>query len=123
MKKKKRIALYSDNGELAETLRLNLEDEGYNVIQFSGSEEDLKAMKEKQVDLLIFDLGIPVWKMEFIKKAKRINPLISVVLLSPIEESLTEFVFNEIEIAKTLVKPFELEEFSNSIKSILNYRV
>ena len=123
MKEKKRIALLSDNPKLAETLQLNLEDEGYYVIQLAGVEEDLKEMKEKQIDLLIFDLDVPVRRMEFIKEAKRINPVLSVVLLSPIEEDLTQFVFNEVEIAKTFIKPFELEEFSNSIKSILNFRL
>ena len=123
MKEKKRIALLSDNPKLAETLQLNLEDEGYYVIQLAGAEEDLKEMKEKQIDLLIFDLDVPVRRMEFIKEAKRINPVLSVVLLSPIEEDLTQFVFNEVEIAKTFIKPFELEEFSNSIKSILNFRL
>jgi DNA-binding response OmpR family regulator len=122
MSRQKTIALLSDNSELAETLQLDLEEEGYCVIQLTGVEEDRKAIKERKIDLLIFDLDLPVWRMEFIKDAKRINPLLSVVLLSPIEESLTEFVLDEIEIAKTFIKPFELEDFSNSIKSILDSR-
>ena len=123
MKEKKRIALFTGNTKLAETLRLNLEDEGYSIIQVAGAEEDLKEIKERQIDLLIFDLDVPVWRIEFIKEAKRINPVLAVVLLSPFEENLTRFMLNEIEIAKTFIKPFELEEFSNSIKSILNYRM
>lgn len=121
MRVRKRIALFSDNEKLAETLRLNLEDEGYYVIQFTGVEKDLKEVKERQIDLLIFDLDVPVWRMEFIKEAKRINPILSIVLLSPFEENLTRFMFDEIEIAKTFIKPFELEEFSNGIRSILRY--
>ena len=114
------IALLSENMKLAETLRLNLEDEGYYVIQLAGVEEDLKKIKDRQVDLLILDLDATVWRMEFVKKAKRINPILAVVLLSSFEENLTQFIFSDVETAKTFVKPFELEEFSNSIKSILN---
>jgi DNA-binding response OmpR family regulator len=120
MSEKKWIALLSENTKLAETLRLNLEDEGYYVIQLAGVEEDLKKIKDKQVDLLILDLDATVWRMAFVKKAKRINPILAVVLLSSFEENLTQFIFSDIETAKTFVKPFELEEFSNSIKSILS---
>ena len=116
------IALLSENMKLAETLRLNLEDEGYYVIQLAGVEEDLKKIKDRQVDLLILDLDATVWRMEFVKKAKRINPILAVVLLSSFEENLTQFIFSDVETAKTFVKPFELEEFSNSIKSILDSR-
>jgi DNA-binding response OmpR family regulator len=75
MKEKKRIALFTDNMKLAETLRLNLEDEGYCVFQVAGAEEDLKKIKEKQINLLIFDLDVPVWRIEFIKgKANKSHP-------------------------------------------------
>lgn len=122
MSEKKWIALLSENTKLAETLRLNLEDEGYYVIQLAGVEEDLKKIKDRQVDLLILDLDATVWRMEFVKKAKRINPILAVVFLSSFEENLTQFIFSDIENTKTFVKPFELEEFSNSIKSILDSR-
>jgi hypothetical protein len=39
--------------------------------------------------------------MEFVKKAKRINPILAVVLLSSFEENLTQFIFSDIETAKT----------------------
>lgn len=123
MKQKRRIALLSDNSDLAETLQLDLEEEGYDVLHLAGLKEDLKEIRDRGVDLLILDLDAPVWRVEFIKEVKRTSPILPVILLSSFEENLVRFFFNEIEVAKTFIKPFELEEFSNSIRSILGYRM
>ena len=122
MSRKRTIALLSDNSELAETLQLDLEEEGYDVLHLAGLKEDLKEIRDKGVDLLILDLDVPVWRVEFTKEVKRTRPTIPIILLSSFEENLVRFFFSEIEVAKTFIKPFELEEFSNSIKSILDRR-
>jgi len=121
MSRKRTIALLSDNSELAETLQLDLEEEGYDVLRLVGLKEDLKEIRDKGVDLLILDLDAPVWRVEFVKEVKRTRP-IPVILLSSFEENLVRFFFSEIEVVKAFIKPFELEEFSNSIKSILDSR-
>ena len=121
MGRKRTIALLSDNLELAETLQLDLEEEGYDVLRLVGLKEDLKEIRDKGVDLLILDLDAPVWRVEFVKEVKRTRP-IPVILLSSFEENLVRFFFSEIEVVKAFIKPFELEEFSNSIKSILDSR-
>jgi len=59
--------------------------------------------------------------VEFLKEVKRAKRILPVILLSSFEENIVRCVFSEIEPTKTFIKPFELEEFSNSIKSILNY--
>jgi two-component system OmpR family response regulator len=123
MSRQKTIALLSDNPELAETLQLDLEEEGYFVLHLAGLKEDLKEIRNKGVDLLILDLDAPAWRVEFIKEVKKTKPVLPVILLSSFEENLVRFFFNEIEVAKTFIKPFELEEFSNSVKSILDYRL
>jgi DNA-binding response OmpR family regulator len=122
MSEKRRIALLSDNSELAETLQLDLEEEGYDVLHLVGLKEDLKEIRDKGVDLIIFDLDAPVWRVEFIKEVKRTRPVLPIILLSSFEENLVRFFFSEFEVAKIFIKPFELEEFSNSIKSILDRR-
>ena len=123
MSEQRRIALLSDNSELAETLQLDLEEEGYYVIQLTGLKVDLKEIKDKEVDMLILDLDDPIWRIEFVKEVKKTSPILPIVLLSSFEESFIRSFFSEIEVAKTFIKPFELEEFSNSIRSILNYRM
>lgn len=120
MSRQKTIALLSDNSELSETIQLDLEEEGYHVLHLTGLKEDLNEMRGKGFDLLILDLDAPAWRVEFIKEMKRTRPILPVILLSSFEENLVRCVFSEIEATKTFIKPFELEEFSNSIKSILD---
>jgi DNA-binding response OmpR family regulator len=122
MSRQRTIALLSDNVELAETLQLDLEEEGYSVIQLTGLKEDLREIKDKEVDMLILDLDAPVWRIEFVREVKRTISILPIVLMSSFEESFVRFFFSEIEVAKAFIKPFELEEFSNSIKSILDSR-
>jgi DNA-binding response OmpR family regulator len=116
---RKTIALLSDNGRLEETLKLDLEDEGFNVIPIAGVERDLQIFRGVQINMLILDLDTHIWEISFVKEVRRIRPVLPIVLLSSFEEKLTDFLFNRIEIASTFIKPFELERFTRSINGIL----
>ena len=118
-KDRKTIALLSDNGRLEETLKLDLEDEGFNVIPIAGVERDLQIFRGAQINMLILDLDTHIWEISFVKEVRRIRPVLPIVLLSSFEEKLTDFLFNRIEIASTFIKPFELERFTSSINAIL----
>jgi len=118
-KDRKTIALLSDNGRLEETLKLDLEDEGFNVIPIAGVERDLQIFRGVQINMLILDLDTHIWEISFVKEVRRIRPVLPIVLLSSFEEKLTDFLFNRIEIASTFIKPFELERFTRSINGIL----
>jgi DNA-binding response OmpR family regulator len=118
-KDRKTIALLSDNGRLEETLKLDLEDEGFNVIPIAGVERDLQIFRGVQINMLILDLDTHIWEISFVKEVRRIRPVLPIVLLSSFEEKLTDFLFNRIEIASTFIKPFELERFTSSINAIL----
>lgn len=55
-----RIAIVDDSPELVDVLREVLTDEGYQVVAFSGEEEDLlDAMVAARPDLIILDLLLP----------------------------------------------------------------
>lgn len=118
-KDRKTIALLSDNGRLEETLKLDLEDEGFNVIPIAGVERDLQIFRGVQINMLILDLDTHIWEISFVKEVRRIRRVLPIVLLSSFEEKLTDFLFNRIEIASTFIKPFELERFTRFINGIL----
>ena len=113
------IAVLSDNGRLAETLRLGFEDQGFSVIQMRGVERDVQILRAAKVNLLIIDLDTSVWEIGFVKEVKRVRPLLPIVLLSSFEENVTRFLFTQVKIEKTFVKPFDLDQFSDAIRTIL----
>jgi DNA-binding response OmpR family regulator len=55
----KRIALIEDDADLAFTIRLNLEREGYRVQHYGNGQEGLLAVQQGGFDFLVLDLNLP----------------------------------------------------------------
>ncbi|HEY8183302.1 MAG TPA: response regulator transcription factor [Thermoanaerobaculia bacterium] len=55
----KRIALVEDDSDIAFTIRLNLEREGYTVTHFSSGNEAMLAVQRGGFDFVILDLNLP----------------------------------------------------------------
>ncbi|HEV7923223.1 MAG TPA: response regulator transcription factor [Thermoanaerobaculia bacterium] len=55
----KKIALIEDDEDIAFTLRLNLEREGYAVSHFGRGQEGLQAVQRGAADFVILDLNLP----------------------------------------------------------------
>lgn len=54
-----RIALIEDDADLAFTIRLNLEKEGFRVDHYSNGQEGLLAVQGGGFDFLVLDLNLP----------------------------------------------------------------
>jgi len=54
-----RVAVIEDDADLAYTIRLNLEREGYSVTHFNNGHEGLLAVQHGGFDFLILDLNLP----------------------------------------------------------------
>ncbi|MCU1230521.1 MAG: two component transcriptional regulator, winged helix family [Acidobacteria bacterium] len=55
----KKIALIEDDNDIAFTVRLNLEREGYTVSHFSRGQDGLTAVQRGAADFVILDLNLP----------------------------------------------------------------
>jgi DNA-binding response OmpR family regulator len=55
----KRIALIEDDSDIAFTIRLNLEREGYKVTHFARGQDGLAAVQHEHADFVILDLNLP----------------------------------------------------------------
>ena len=60
----KRIALIEDDSDIAFTIRLNLEREGYTVIHFGRGQDALMAVQRGGFDFVILDLNLPEYDAE-----------------------------------------------------------
>jgi len=55
----KRITLIEDDADIAFTIRLNLEREGYKIAHFANGQEGLLAVQQGGSDFVILDLNLP----------------------------------------------------------------
>src|SRR5436853_3034781 len=55
----KKIALIEDDNDIAFTIRLNLEREGYTVSHFNRGQDGLFAVQRGAADFVILDLNLP----------------------------------------------------------------
>jgi two-component system, OmpR family, phosphate regulon response regulator PhoB len=55
----KKIALIEDDADIAFTIELNLEREGYAVAHYAGGQEGLLAVQQNGADFVILDLNLP----------------------------------------------------------------
>lgn len=56
---KQKILLVEDDADIAFTIRLNLEKEGYRVEHIDNGQEALLSLQQKSCDFLILDLNLP----------------------------------------------------------------
>src|SRR5438067_11085925 len=55
----KRIALVEDDSDIAYTIRLNLEREGYTLDHFNNGNDAMAALQRGGFDFVILDLNLP----------------------------------------------------------------
>lgn len=79
-KSDKTVLVVDDEPELRELLRLDLEDEGYQVLEAEGGELAKDVLRDHRVDLIISDIRMPrgngVDLLKHIKNANRDTPVV-----------------------------------------------
>ncbi|HUS03210.1 MAG TPA: sigma-54 dependent transcriptional regulator [Chitinophagaceae bacterium] len=77
------ILIIDDEKSIRKTLTEILSYEGYKIDEASDGEEGLKKFKEKTYDLILCDIKMPKLDgIEFLEKAKQINPDVPIIIIS-----------------------------------------
>jgi two-component system nitrogen regulation response regulator NtrX len=77
------ILIIDDEKSIRKTLTEILSYEGYKVEEAVDGEEGLKKFKEKNYDLVLCDIKMPkIDGIEFLEKAKEINPDVPIIVIS-----------------------------------------
>ncbi len=77
------ILIIDDEKAIRKTLTEILSFEGYKIDEASDGEEGLKRFGEKSYDLVLCDIKMPkIDGIEFLEKAKGINPDIPIIMIS-----------------------------------------
>ena len=115
-----RILLVEDEHSLAETIKLNLELEGYYVTTVNDGKKALKAVRSARYDLVILDVMLPEMDGFTVCESIRIeNNNVPVLFLTAKSSSADRINGLRIGADDYLTKPFNLEEMLLRINNLL----
>jgi two-component system alkaline phosphatase synthesis response regulator PhoP len=121
---KQRILLVEDEQSLSETIKLNLELEGYTVQTAKDGKSALKSFKGERFNLIILDVMLPEMDGFTVCEAIRLeNNEIPVLFLTAKNSSADRVNGLKIGGDDYLTKPFNLEELLLRVQNLLRRSV
>lgn len=113
------VLVVDDEPRLVDVVRMNLEMEGYRVLDASNGVEALEHVKEDLPDLVILDVMMP--DMDGFEALRRIREVsnVPVIMLTVRQEESDRIRGLEIGADDYLTKPFSPRELQSRIKALL----
>jgi DNA-binding response OmpR family regulator len=113
------ILLVEDEAILAETLRYNLEREGYDVLVASDGVQALELARRQQPALLILDVMLPRLDGFSVCRILRAESDVPIIMLTARQDEVDRIAGLELGADDYVVKPFSLGELLARIRAIL----
>ncbi|RMG83306.1 MAG: response regulator, partial [Bacteroidetes bacterium] len=119
-KKSMKICLVEDEKLVRTTIRDELKEHGYNVVDFGNPFEALEYIKEESPEIVISDVKMPKMDgIELLTEIKKHSPETEVIIITAFGS-----VANAVETIKLgafnyLTKPFEFDELDSTIRKIV----
>lgn len=114
------IAVVEDDESVRKSLELNLELEGYKVISAPNGEEGVTLVKEKQPDLIILDVMMPVKDgLEACREIRNSGISSPLILLTARSAEVDKVLGLELGADDYLAKPFGMRELVARVKALL----
>lgn len=116
-----RILVIDDEVDMLFLLRTIIEENtDYQVETTNNPLEGIKIMKEKDIDLVVTDLKMPVMDgMDFFSKAKELKPDVPVIIITAFGSAGTANKALAKGIADFITKPFRKDSILFAIKRTL----
>ena len=117
-----RVAIIEDDADIAFTIRVNLEREGYTVASYQNGHEGLLGVQQGGFDFLILDLNLPDLDGFTICRELRRDPVTSklpILMLTARTSEADRIMGLELGADDYLAKPFSVRELLARIAAIL----
>ncbi len=117
---KEKILIIEDEEDMVRGLKLNLDDEGYEVdFALNGKEGLAKALKGKP-DLILLDIMLPGMNgLEICKELRKNNLDIPIIMLTAKGEEIDKVIGLEMGADDYISKPFSIRELLARVKAHL----
>ena len=119
------VIIVDDNTLILNIIRLHLKEKGYTTYPFSDGFAAFEYMQGHSLHdciLLLSDFrNLGKSGIQLARKAKEVNPLLKVILMTAFEIKTAEFekVFPSIKIDAFIKKPFSLEELDALLQGLI----
>ena len=117
-----RVAVIEDDADIAYTIRLNLEREGYAVTTFANGQEGLLAVQQGGFDFLVLDLNLPdLDGFTICRELRRHGPTskLPILMLTARSSEADRVTGLELGADDYLTKPFSVRELLARVAAIL----
>lgn len=115
-----KVLVIEDEQNLLETIRLNLELDGFEVETCSDGQKALEQFKSYQPQLVLLDVMLPhVNGFDLCQQFKSIRPSVPVIFLTAKSQSAEKIRGLKLGADDYVTKPFELEELLLRINNVL----
>lgn len=115
-----RILLVEDEESIRQTLQLNLELEGYEVIGAEDGRRVIQLFKEQHFDLVLLDIMLPeISGLELCEQIRLINMDVPIIFLTAKDQTMDKIVGLKKGADDYITKPFSLEELLLRIQILL----
>ena len=117
---KEEILIIDDEPQIRKLLEINLESNGYKVIQASDAKMGIKLAASHPPDLILLDIGLPDMNGLDVLKDLRSWYYHSIIILSVLDDE--ESIVNGLDNGASdyVTKPFRVNELLARIRSCLN---
>ena len=114
-----KILVVDDEALLVKGIRLNLQNEGYNVITGSNGLEAVQAARNENPDLIILDVMMP--EMDGLQACGRIREFsqVPIILLTAKADDMDKLMGFEHGADDYLTKPFNILELKARVRALL----
>jgi len=113
------ILLVEDETTLAETLRYNLEREGYGVLLAADGVEGLELARSNQPDLIVLDVMLPRLDGFSVCRILRQESDVPIIMLTARQDEVDRIAGLELGADDYISKPFSLGELLARVRAIL----
>lgn len=113
------ILVVDDDHGLRELIRINLEHEGYGVIQAANGVQCVSAVREQRPDMVILDVMMP--EMDGLEACGKVREFSQLPILMLTAKVQSEDVITGLDKGADdyLIKPFNMDELSARIRALL----
>ena len=115
----KTILLVEDDEDIATLLRLNLQDEGYQIVHEADGGQALARLETRVWDAVILDLMLPgVDGLEICRRIRQMTRYLPVIIISARTSEMHRVLGLEMGADDYLAKPFSLLELIARVKAL-----